>query len=349
MQSLHHDWVTSRLRTWVVLLAGLITFVVLVIFLTHKREPTYSGKPLSDWLQIANSRGDESDEAWDALASIGTNAIPLLLSWTEQSPSRWSSELLRLRDSEFGRGWKWIPLWATGYETQNRNEIAWLGFRALGEQAVPAIPELTVMARSSERWLSTRGTFALESIGVPAIPALVGILGDTNAPSAARAHATHALSELAYPAKLTGTLGGKADIAVLPLIENLKDSDELVARLAAETLGTLGLQPELCVPPLVSALQHSSVDLRYAAARALGSYGGRARTAVPILLSAVREDREIREPAITALLIIQPEALNSVRDTLVAALSDSDNTIQVAATNALRVIDPEVLTSTLAQ
>jgi HEAT repeat protein len=89
--------------------------------------------------------------------------------------------------------------------------------------------------------------------------------------------------------------------------------------------------------------------VRDSAAFALKSYGVQAATAVPALLHAVKEDHAIRKSAIQALTAIEPSALKSVRDTLVDALIDPDNSVRLAATNALLFVAPEILTNAPAQ
>jgi HEAT repeat protein len=347
MKTIHDAYAMRTRPKWLIGFVVITAIFITLVFLNLEREPFHKGKSLSRWLEILNS-GEESENALIAISQIGTNAIPFLLTWMEQKPSRLTEELLQLRDPEFGR-WKWIPAWATGYRKQKRNDIAPLGFLPLGEKAAPAIPKLTAMARSSERWMSERATWALQMIGVPAIPAIVALLADTNAPSDARNRAMFALSELAYAAKMNGTLGDKANIAVSPLLENLEGFDEHIASRAADTLGILTLQSEICVPSLVNALQDSRVSVRDSAAFALKSYGVQAATAVPALLHAVKEDHAIRKSAIQALTAIEPSALKSVRDTLVDALIDPDNSVRLAATNALLFVAPEILTNAPAQ
>lgn len=80
-----------------------ITFVILTVtsasvaLLTLRpTEPRYKGKPLSYWTDqyltesFVNHRHGEAETA---IQAIGTNAIPLLLTWGKYKPAAWTTKL----------------------------------------------------------------------------------------------------------------------------------------------------------------------------------------------------------------------------------------------------------------
>lgn len=297
-----------------ILLAAACTAALVALCTTIRvdKEPTSQGHSLSYWIRRYNLNTSDRAQAQEAIRQIGTNALPYLLRWIEYKPPGWRLWLTNARGREFGRGWTWIPLWATTADAGSRAGEAMVAFHALGPTARAAIPRLGDMARDRDPIRQSRGSIALAAIGPPAIPELVAILSDETLSPDARFGATRELRELVYGPIITGTLGTNADQATMPLIRNLKDPDEHVAAEAAAVLGTLKLQPTSAVPALASALTNSSAVVRDSAATALGHFSTAARSVVPALLRAMADpDTDVRASASNAVLRIAPEVLTN--------------------------------------
>ena len=120
---------------------GLVTSGVAIVatlkLLKPMDEPSYNNKPLSAWLDDRITRPDGtavlSDESVFAVQQIGHQAIPELLQWLQYSDPP------GFRQLRFGANIP-VPLndvWRTR---------AMYGFRALGDAAAPAIPDLVKLA-----------------------------------------------------------------------------------------------------------------------------------------------------------------------------------------------------------
>ena len=133
------------------------------------REPVYDGVTLSAWLdQLWPMRIPwivRNERAVQAVRSIGTNAIPWLLTDLNAGRNRSLNKLER-----FFIRYRVIPL-ANPAICQNR---AMTGFAALGELGAPAVPELLRIVEEH----SSHGPalLSLAYIGKPALPALAQCL-----------------------------------------------------------------------------------------------------------------------------------------------------------------------------
>lgn len=105
--------------------------------LTSLPEPSYNNKPLSAWLDDRVTRPDGTvvltDEAVFAVQQLGHQAIPALLQWLQ------CSDPPGFRQLRFGANIP-VPL------NDNWRRRAVSGFRALGDAAGPAIPDLVQLA-----------------------------------------------------------------------------------------------------------------------------------------------------------------------------------------------------------
>jgi HEAT repeat protein len=101
-----------------------------------------------------------------------------------------------------------------------------------------------------------------------------------------------------------GDLGPEASPAVPALIEALKDSDRFVRRAAAWTLGRIGPAAAPAVPALTEALHDQDRAARFKVAEALGRIGDPA--AVPALTKAFEEetDCDVRRFVLRSLLVV---------------------------------------------
>jgi HEAT repeats len=284
----------------------LLFAVAVLLIVGRKSEPSSRGHPLSYWIHQYDPRTSTGADAAEAIAEIGTNALPYLLQWIEYQPPRW--RLLFTATRETGR--RWVPRWLTTAPGEVRADEAMVAFGALGAAAQSATTRLGVLAREPERHRHSRGNIALGQVGLPAIPELVRILSDTNVTPDARFAATRELEQLVHRAMARGTLGTNAVTAIPALIQNLNDPNAWVAAEAASLLGALKLQASSSVPALTAALANSNSLIRDRAAIALGEFGTEARAALPNLLTALTDtDQDVRVRATNAVLSIAPESL----------------------------------------
>lgn len=95
---------------------------------------------------------------------------------------------------------------------------------------------------------------------------------------------------------------GHSDLTIEKLIENLKDSDQVIRLHAATVIGSLGEDAEPAIPALIDLLTTGDVHDRKLAALTLGEFGPAAEAAIPVLLNAANdEDDGVSDMAIWAL------------------------------------------------
>jgi len=293
-----------RRRIVIILAVCVLVGIGVVTFRQGESEPEYNGKKLSEWLAIQN---DHPADTSHAIRAIGTNALPVLVSWAEYQVPNWRYELAR-RYSSFPR-----PIYSDFLANflVNGKAIVRLfnsvfAFRVLGTNASAAIPELSrfVMdTRNRERQTAAR---ALAYIGGrEALPPLLAALEDKAVPDLQRAGIAGAIARLNYR-------GLELTNAVPVMIACLGESNQFVPSLAATALGTFLVHPEQCVPALTKAVASPDYRVRRNAIRALGNFG--------------------------------PVATNAI-DAVSKALDDSQPVVRKEATNALQKIAPEVLTN----
>src|SRR4051812_1263402 len=93
-----------RRRTAILLIVPAIVALVLLLPSKSQKEPHYSEHSLSYWLNaygaqwygpIPNPFTPEFDTATNALAQIGTNAVPFLLKWMSYERPSWRGNAIR--------------------------------------------------------------------------------------------------------------------------------------------------------------------------------------------------------------------------------------------------------------
>lgn len=265
MGNLHHALGMGKRHKGLMLLVTSVAAMAVYLLASRNHEPAYNGKTLSQWLESPHGLTPAH-----AITEIGTNALPFALQWLEYEPSALSKYFLRL---EISRRWRWIPVRRIVSDRVDRAECAMLVFEMLGPRAGPAIPRLTKLARNPDSMLSERGCQALGLMGPTAIPTLVQLLADTNAPPDLRSRATCNLGMLFRRAGDHRSSVTNAPSAVSPLIGNLRDADPTVVGSAAAALGFLGLEPERCIPALIETSKHPSPYVHYEANEALKCFG----------------------------------------------------------------------------
>ena len=280
-------------------------------------EPSYNGKTVSEWLDeygVGPGAYKPNPQADDALRHIGPNAVPDLLQLlyatnpnpAAQTPASWDH-------------WK-----------------AYLGFLALGPAGKLAIPDLVILANSSDatrsffpntiqemkdiatvaRWANNSTTYVARG-GRPrsrsTSPFLVdgdiaawslAAMGADGVPPLVKmlANSNPLLKVRAIEA--LGKAGPAAEPAVPALVKTLHDTNLDVRVAAADALGCIGMQPDLAIPALTDALADPEISVDQVAAISLGNFRQRATNAIPALLAAFlgpRTDEGAKSMAAVAL------------------------------------------------
>jgi len=195
----------------------------------------------------------------------------------------------------------------------------------MGEQAVPAIPFLVGLLGDTTQLVGQAGgaatspgveaARALVRIGKPVVEPLVAALEDEN--SYVQGYAAWTLGEIGDPR------------AVEPLIAALKDKDPFVSERAAWALGEI--KDRRAVEPLIAALNHEQWLVRTTAAEAVGKIGDR-RAVEPLIVAMMDEEALVRLHAVMALGEIRDPR---VVEPLIAALKDENGNVRRNAAEAL--------------
>ena len=250
-------------------------------------DPSFGGRPLSALLDdLENGAPAAHDAAEQALRRAGTNAFPALLDLIGKSGSRFTESLRRNASQPLGI--RYVP-------PTTRRDRGSLAFRTLGADALPALPALVKLLEDGEA--PTFAATALAGLGAPAVPALTNALYDSWAP--VRASSAFAL----------GTMDPAPEAAVPALIECLGDPDNYVRSMAARSLGFIHSMPQTAVPALTAALKDRSTEVRRSVAIALGAFGSASKAAVPELQRLAEDpDRRVRDAVAEAVKKIESPA-----------------------------------------
>ena len=178
-ENLHHARVRTKRRTIIITVLLCISLAAAVIAVFHRGdEPCYEGKRLSQWLEIydKNSSGGavEYTNAFEAVWTIGTNALPLYLKWIQYEESPWRKQVRRYLPRPMKR-------FVNDRAKENRQHYAHLGFYILRTNATAAIPELIVMMKDYQKSrTSAHAIHSLVSLGESTVPALESAMIDPN-------------------------------------------------------------------------------------------------------------------------------------------------------------------------
>ena len=157
---------TTQRRKWIAATAAVITLAGCAIVFSRPREPRFDGRSLTYWAARLNQ-----PEAQQALTAIGTNALPLLIEWLDEEPTRFDAWMWSI-NNRLPSSLRPNP-WPFG----TRKFIAEQALGFLGTNAIPAIPDL--IRAFDWKWAGGAPAFgreALSGIGPSAIPALMKAL-----------------------------------------------------------------------------------------------------------------------------------------------------------------------------
>jgi len=277
----------------------------------QKEEPQYKGKRLSEWL-LSAYHDDRSgptvfgtDSMHDALAHMGTNALPFLIKWIQYEPLPWP-KLLQSIWNKLPRIIRYGRL-AQGVEQMRMAEAAREGLVLLGPEARTAIPQLIRIVTDPDHHSAmtlARSTSGLERLGTNSVPVLVSALFDPE-----QRNRYMIVEVLGLMLMLDRT---NATEVVPVFLGCLEDTEASVVTSAARALGNAALEPASVVPGLTRMLQHSNAWARATAATSLGRIGAPASSAVPSLISILSDtELRVRREATNALLKVAPEMMRN--------------------------------------
>jgi hypothetical protein len=214
-------------RTRLILPAAAALLGALLFTLLQAREPACRGHSLSYWLEAAAAG---SQDATNAVRTIGTNAIHFVLDWLSYEPPLWQWKAARL------------PILRCCFHPRKLadgtiNKKGLTGFEILGTNAVSAIPAIVALRKDNQHL--TRSSFAagaLACLGAQALPHLTGALSDTN--YVHRADAVAALARMP-------SHGVARSACLAAILKATSDPNPFVRRFATNALERLRTE----VPP----------------------------------------------------------------------------------------------------
>ena len=279
-----HGWSIVRKATmWSGFLLTGISLVA--VNSAQSSEPTYNGKPLSEWL-LELKKSPSSDEVLagmrqqldteqvyqgkkkrdeDAIRRIGTNALPTLLDMLGAKDRNVKKVVSKLQNKELQEEYR-----SKDSNVEDLRSLAVDGFSILGTNAASAVPQITKLFHNLET--SFQAARALTKVGPEGFSVLTNALSDKKATF--RGTAIWVIGEEApVDSKTAASL----------LVGCLKDPDVVNRGNAATFLA--GKDPS-AIPALIEMLDDDKNYITVkGAAQALSSFGSAAKSAAPKLLS----------------------------------------------------------------
>jgi HEAT repeat protein len=338
--------------------------------LFEPHEPSYRGRTLTSWLDGIDANPDPEDGPEEAaIREIGTNALPILLTWVRSHDSALKTSWVGFVNQQ-----DWLPLHPVF--ARSRSEYAASAFQVLGSAGAPAVPGLLRLLHDRDPRIRADAAFCLgevQSGAKLAIPDLGRALTDTD--EDVRRQTAWALGNIhedadevvpillhELPENSLGVqyaivyalaqFGPEARSSLPTLVRLLaapadkEAADDDLRSTAAYALGEIGEDGPTVVPVLIAALNDPDSNIRFAAVEALGKYGPEAGAAVPLLLRLIAESAgdstdpdaaslaDFRGSAAAALGEIHREA-ETVIPALIASLMDSDANARMLKAEAL--------------
>ena len=291
-------------RKRVILIAAFVLAVglILAMFTSQPREPSYQGHTLSYWaekfdphdLSIIAINGVlvPRPEEETAIRHIGSNAIPTVLNWISYEASPFKTKLASLVERLPPRVSRHIT--SGGKERADRAELV---FGILGPEGRAAIPGLTRLARTScDPARAYRCIRCLTSIGPEAFPSILSLA--TNGPYRTRWEAISALTLYREEARRS----------IPVLIDSLDDTDDSLAGVAASVLGDLECPWSDSFPGLTNVLRSPSAQARFRAVKCVLWVKTPNEVALPVLLPMLSDpDYDVRDITTNVLQHYVPE------------------------------------------
>jgi hypothetical protein len=223
------------------LLLGGILLWCAVPFYAH--EPVYKGKSLSSWLQGYQTGANSSVQIEEAICSMGTNAVPLLLEWSAASDPILKRKIVRLVQRQ--------PLIKINYVFAEQRQ--WQADRAFRAMRTCNPDIVTMLIGIYERtngyrfnghpFLILSAIGRLGAAGQKAVPLLAREAGNTNI--IIRETALWAL----------GQITTEPELAVPVLINALNDQSNRVRWIAVSSLFSYGSDAKEAIPMILKQLE----------------------------------------------------------------------------------------------
>jgi hypothetical protein len=241
----------------VLLVLGLTAIALIIAILsTHSDGPMHNGQSLYQWLSTEIKSNTalvtpaQADEAYHAVIQIGTNALPWLVSSVQHTPGTGPDHnalvnFIHNLPSGLNPN-HFLCRHLPGREADYRSGLAIEGFRLLGTNALPALPDLTSIMNTGGTSAPARyALFAISHMGQPALPTIVAVITNTNHPQRAMA--------VAVVGSTMWYLGTNAAGAVPALTQCLNDPDPKIANYARSALSFIAGERKPRDPPAFDA------------------------------------------------------------------------------------------------
>jgi hypothetical protein len=155
---------------FIAIAAVIVAVAGVAILWPGEKEPEYLGVKLSEWLEMGRSKRHGRDRA---IRAMGTNALPRLLTLMRYERPKWrtvvASTYLGLPKFVVSRN---LPEGIPYGSRERAADAAVFGFQCLGHEAAPAIPELLTMLRDTNAPMTRcRAVICLADVGTNGAPA----------------------------------------------------------------------------------------------------------------------------------------------------------------------------------
>jgi HEAT repeat protein len=245
---------------------GLMAVIVAVLFF-RPRMPEYQGKTLETWIETCYAESGKiqiDSDAASAVRRIGTNAVPVLLSWLFYEPPVWNLKAVALFDRLFpNASTSNFRKWLAHERAIQRAERGKEGFYILGPKASSAIPILLEhLPKARSATVKYNIMYSLGTIQ-PDVKILAG-------------RATYENAEVAEAAvEGLGMWGASEPETALPALAKALGNSPYanVRRAAAKALGNFHQPGPMAVEMLKAAAADPDGEVRAEAGRALGVVG----------------------------------------------------------------------------
>ena len=274
-------------------------------------EPSEFGHPLSYWVEQIDvgpstesflpAQRDGPKNAANAIAGLGTNALPWLIKWIRYKESPWRTKVADLAEKiplELVQDYAESHIRRPRAAARARGAAKSIGM--LGERAARAVPELARLVNEGAPDMAVVAAYALGPLGTNSLPVLLGVIRNREHPC--RRDCIIALSFM------PGVTNVSSEVVPV-LAECVTDTTNAgVAELAVLVLGDLKGEPSISVPALVTGLKSTDSSVRKSSAEALMWFGRKALIAIPALTNALSDgSSDVRVSAGYALRQIAPE------------------------------------------
>jgi hypothetical protein len=258
---------TKRAKRFVFVSCVFLSATATVICFWPKREPSYGGKNLSEWVSlVAPLNRDTNAEA--AITHIGPVGLPYFSRWIQfRQPETKGKIRSGINDILNDIRLKFYPVYRKIFliDPNTRAVGAERAFSLIAAQTPNALPELGKIANNSAAAgtqtyeTSERACYALRHFGAPGVPYLLQLLTNHQ----------HVIA-----ADVLGCMGADAFPAIPALIQSLHSAKRGLPVTAARALGRLQQEPDLVVPALTAYLTNTTTSpARAIAITALENFG----------------------------------------------------------------------------